>query len=97
VSVGAGSPIGLGTLDLCFFFSEFSLLLDKKNVRKFGEMCFSIVILTNFAIFGAKFSKISRSQNDKKTLLWISVFFPQFCDGYKTDRKVTFSQNPAIF
>ncbi len=37
-------------------------------------MCFSIVILTNFAIFGAKFSQISGHKYERKTLLWISVF-----------------------
>jgi hypothetical protein len=97
VSVGAGSPIALGTLDVCFFLQRIFPSFRQKTLRKFGEMCFSIVILTNFAILGAKFSQISRPKYEKKTLLWISVFFAQFCDGYKTDRKVTFFQNPAIF
>jgi hypothetical protein len=64
---------------------------------KFWRNVLSIVILTNFLIFGAKFYQISHHKYEKKTLLWISVFIFQFSDGYKTDRKVTFFQNPAIF
>jgi hypothetical protein len=78
LSVGASSPIALGNLDLCFLRQQIFPSFREKTLRKFGEMCFSIVILTNFAIFGAKFSQISRPKYEKKTLLWISVVFSQF-------------------
>jgi hypothetical protein len=45
----------------CFFSSKF-LLFFNKNLGNFGTICFSSVILTNFANFGTKFAKISTSQ-----------------------------------
>jgi hypothetical protein len=78
VSVGAGSLNALGTLDQCFFLQRVFLFFRQKNLREFGKMCFSIVTLTNFAIFGAKFSQISCHKYERKTLLWISVFKKKF-------------------
>ncbi len=52
-----------------WFWSKFSLFWSK-NLGNFGNVCFRSVISTNFAIFGAKFAKISTSQIWKKKHWW---------------------------
>jgi len=62
-----------------FFLEQFFAFSWQDCLGNFGEICFSSVIWTNFAIFWAKFAKILTSQIWKKYYRGNSLKFCGFC------------------